>query len=229
VAAFLFRNKFLVKSAEQSARINAEEALKHTTTAVQREKDAVKQLAAKLPAQRERVAKIQSVVDATQRSLTEATQKRDGLKSKYETMKGRVSDAALNAISEEYSQAKKDVTTLEGTLAEAKTNSDDAERELGDIERDLKKAEGNIKTDEGRAELAAMLRETAALRTEVDATKSTLSAIGESRSEIESDLDVARHQNENSKGSKTDREIADAQRQIDADAARKEIEGDLTK
>src|SRR5262249_22033618 len=89
-----------------------------------------------------------------------------------------------------------------------------------------KKAEANITTDEGRAALASAYRQTASLRNEINAMNGTLSAVGAARSEVEHDLDVARHENENSQGSKTDREIADAQAKIDAEQASKELEGD---
>lgn len=228
IAVFLYRNPQLLGKAERNARIKADEVLDKGTTAVQREKDAVKQIADKIPAQRRLVAEVQSTVDTIQRQYDAAVKNRDGLKSKYETMKGRVSEDALNKISEDYVAAKKSVSDLDTSLAEAKDNSAEAEKTLTSFERDLKKAEANIVTDEGRAALAAAYRQTAAFRNEINAMNSSLSAVGAARNEVQHDLDVARHENENSQGSKTDREIADAQAQIDAENARKELEGDLT-
>lgn len=227
VAVFLYRNPQLLGKAEQGARIKADEALKNMSTAIQREKDAVKQIAAKLPAQRERVANIQARVDSTQRELDTAVTERDGLKTKYESMKGRVSEQALGKIAEDYSAAKKTVATLEATLVEAKNDANEAEETLNDFTAELERAEANITTDEARTELAALKRESAAFRNEVKGMKSSLSTIGESRKEIENELDVARRLDDLSKGTKEDREIAKAEKDLAAEQARKELEGDL--
>ena len=228
IAVFLYRNPQLLGKAERNARIKADQALDKGTSAVEREKDAVKQIADKIPAQRRLVAEVQSTVDSVQRQYDAAVKNRDGLKTQYETMKGRVSDAALDKISQDYVAAKKQVSDFDTQLAESKNNAAEAEKTLVDFEGQLKKAEAGITTDEGRAALAAAYRQTAALRNEINGMNSSLSAVGAARTEVEHDLDVARHENENSQGSKTDREIADAQSKLDAENARKELEGDLT-
>lgn len=224
---FVLANPRLRQKLGMTASIKAEEVVDNMTTAIEREKAAVKAIADKIPAQRQRVAKNQARVDAAQRQYDGAVKHRDELSTKYKTLKGRVSEDALNKIALDYEAAKKTVAEFEANLSEAKKVADESERTVNEFEQELARAARNISTDEGRADLAAAYRDTAALRNEVKDLSNGLSTISEARKQIESDLDVARHLNENSQGSKTDREIKNAEDQLAAEQARKELEGDL--
>ncbi len=231
IGYFLYSNPRIREKLGMAASIKAENAVDKMTTAVEREKAVIREISAKIPAQRERVAKNQARVDKSQRDYDGAVKERDALKTKYETLvkTNRISKEAGDQIAIDFAAAKKRVADLEATLTEAKNVAAESERTANEFEAELKKAAAQITTDEGKADLAAAYRETAALRDQVKDLNSGLGTFSEAHNQIDNELDVARHMDENSQGSKVDREIKQAEKDLEAEQARKELEGDLSK
>lgn len=253
IAYFLWQNPGIRAKLGAGARINAEKAADSLATDLERETDAIKQLAAKLPEQKRLVAGIGATVDEFQRDYDQASTGRDALKQKFETMAGpkdpaialtspltgevlnkafpkaRVSPDALLRLATEYADSKKTVADLEKKLSEAHADLADAEKELGKFERQIESAKRDLKTDKAQAELAKLLENTAQFRQEMNSLNNSFSTIGEARSNIKRKLDENRRLNDLSKGDKLSREIDEAGERLDAEDALRDLTGDSGK
>jgi chromosome segregation ATPase len=253
IGYFLWQNPDIRAKLGAGARINADKAANSLATDLERETDAIKQLAAKLPEQQRLVAKIGATVDEFQHDYESAGTSRDAVKQKFDTMAGpkdpavpltspltgealtkafpkaRVSPDALLKLATDYAESKKNVADLEKRLTEAHADLAEAEKELAKFEQQIESAKRDLKSDKGQAELATLLENTAKFRQDMNSLKDSFSTIGEARSNIKRKLDENRRLNDMTKGDKLSREIDDAADRLDAEAALRDLTGDLGK
>ncbi len=217
-------------SFRQLLRIRSSAAVKSGSTAVEKEKDIITQLMAKLPAQRQAVASVMANVDAAQRAYDAKKAEADQLFAKYQQYKGMNASAdVLTQTSTQWQAAKAALPTLEGVLAEAHKNADDAQKALNSTIEALKKEQANIQSDEAKAQLAAAIRQNAQVQQQLQDLKNGLGTLADARKEVDADLDKARAENQLSQGTAADREMAALDEKAAAASAQSAIEAEIAK
>ena len=214
----------------QLLRIRSSAAVKNGSTAVEKEKDIINQLMAKLPAQRSAVASVMANVDAAQRAYDNKKKEADQLFAKYQQYKGMNASAdVLTQTSTQWQAAKNALPTLEQVLAEAHKNADEAQKALNSTIEALKKEQSNIQSDEAKAQLAAAIRQNAQVQQQLADLKNGLGAMADARKEVDADLDKARAEGKLAQGTDADREMAELDEKAAAQTAQSSIEAEIAR
>ena len=135
----------------------------------------------------------------------------------------------LTQVSTQWQAAKDALPTLEGVLAEAHKNADEAQKALNSTIEALRKEQANIGSDEAKAQLASAIRQNAQVQQQLSDLKNGLGGLADARKEVDADLDKARAEGKLSQGTDADREMAALDEKAAAASAQSSIEAEIAK
>ena len=140
-------------------RIRSKSALNKGTTAVERNRDRLAQIVAKLPAQRALVASVMSAADAAKRNVDSKKAEAAADLKRYQTSKGlNPSPSALEQLSTNWKTLNDAIPGLEQIWSDATANAAAAQEELDSMVEEIKAQEANLQSDQAKADLAAAKR-----------------------------------------------------------------------
>ena len=172
-AGAIFSPKF-----RQLLRIRGGKAVDAGSTALEKEKDQYNQLVAKLPKQRDSVAKTKANATLAQKRLNELETKLGEIEGEFKLAESqKAADDVTNAIADDYAATEAAIATQKAVATEAASIADEALKAL---------------------ETAATARQ------ELADIKTQISGAGQASAEIDRALEEARAKNDMSKGSTTD-------------------------
>ena len=212
----------------QFLRIRSKGALNKGSTAVERNRDRLNQVVAKLPAQRALVASVMSAADAAKRNVDAKKAEAAAALKRYQDAKGlNTSAEALGQLSTNWKTANDAIAGLEQLWSDATATAAQAQEELDSMVDEIKAQEANLQSDQAKADLAAAKRETAGFRQQIADMKNGLGAMAADRAAVQKELDDANNLDKLSQGSEIDRELARIDKAAKAKSAQEEIEAAL--
>lgn len=224
VAAAVAVGAYFSPKFRQMLRIFGDQGLSKATTAVQREKDRVKQAFAALPAQRESVARLMTFAENAQTAVTNKEKDTDALLSKYQTaVTMKASQPTQDSLKVQWKTSKDSITGLKTAATEAHTAAEEAQNLLEEYLQTIAQSENGIAKLEADATLATIYRQSADFRQKSNDLKKGLGEGAADRKEVADELTTARNANELSKGSAADREMAAIEKTVQVNDADAEI------
>jgi hypothetical protein len=222
-AGLVFSPKF-----RQLFRIRVGGAVDQGTSALEKEKDQYNQLVAKIPAQRNSVARTKAGAVIAQKKLSELTTKLAGIETEYKQADSVKADATvLEAIEADFAATEAAIAEQKKIADEAASIADEALKALEDTTKALGKFKSRIEQDANKVELKASLEIAASARQELKDIQTEISNAGQASSEIDRALEEARAKNDMSKGSTTDQAREKLAEQVTNNAARDRLRSKL--
>jgi chromosome segregation ATPase len=199
-AGAIFSPKF-----RQLLRIRGGKAVDAGSTALEKEKDQYNQLVAKLPKQRDSVAKTKANATLAQKRLNELETKLGEIEGEFKLAESqKAADDVTNAIADDYAATEAAIATQKAVATEAASIADEALKALEETTKALAKFKSRIEADGNKVELTQALETAATARQELADIKTQISGAGQASAEIDRALEEARAKNDMSKGSTTD-------------------------
>jgi len=189
-AGAIFSPKF-----RQLLRIRGGKAVDAGSTALEKEKDQYNQLVAKLPKQRDSVAKTKANATLAQKRLNELETKLGEIEGEFKLAESQKAD---------YAATEAAIATQKAVATEAASIADEALKALEETTKALAKFKSRIEADGNKVELTQALETAATARQELADIKTQISGAGQASAEIDRALEEARAKNDMSKGSTTD-------------------------
>ena len=217
-----------IPSVRQLFRIRGGKIVDAGTTALEKEEDSYKQLVARLPKNRDAVARTKANAVIQERKLTDLQTKLEGLKKEYKLANDQnAPEATKTAIETDFANTKAAIENQATVAAEAKKVATEALTALEQTTKALAKFKDQIEADGNKVQLKEALELTAATRNELNDIKTQISGAGQASATIDRELETARAKNDMSKGSAVDQDRAALQEKAAASAARDELRASL--
>ena len=200
VAGAIFSPKF-----RQLLRIRGGKAVDAGSSALEKQEDQYNQLVAKLPKQRESVAKTKANATIAQKRLGELQTKLGEIEGEFKLAEAqKAPDDVTNAIADEALKALEETTKA------------------------LAKFKDRIAADANKVELTKALETAASARQELADIKTQISGAGQASAEIDRALEEARAKNDMSTGSTTDQAREKLKEQAAASSAKDRLRAKLS-
>ena len=217
-----------IPSVRQLFRIRGGKVVDAGTSALEKEEDSYKQLVARLPKNRDAVARTKANAVIQERKLTDLQTKLEGLKKEYKLANDQnAPEATKTAIETDFANTKSAIENQTVVAAEAKKVATEALTALEQTTAALSKFKDQIEADGNKVQLKEALELTAATRNELNDIKTQISGAGQASATIDRELETARAKNDMSKGSAVDQDRAALQEKAAASAARDELRASL--
>jgi hypothetical protein len=222
-AGLVFSPKF-----RQLFRIRVGGAVDQGTSALEKEKDQYNLLVAKIPAQRNSVARTKAGAVMAQKKLAQLTEKLAGIEAEYKQADAVKADASvLEAIEADFAATEAAIEEQKKIAAESANIADEALKALEETSKALGKFKSRIDQDANKVDLRDSLEMAARARQELKDIQSEISGAGQASSEIDRALEEARAKNDMSKGSTTDQAREKLAEQVTNNAARERLRSKL--
>ena len=223
IAGAIFSPKF-----RQLLRIRGGKAVDAGTTALEKEQDQYKQLVAKIPAQRDSVARTKAGAVIAQKKLGTLNEKLAGIEAEYKQADNMKAPAdVVAAIEADYTETEAAIEAQKKIASEAAAIADEALKALEETTKALGKFKSRIEQDANKVDLKASLEMAAAARQELKDIQTEISGAGQASAEIDRALEEARAKNDMSKGSTTDQAREKLAEQVAANAGRDRLRAKL--
>ena len=223
IAGAIFSPKF-----RQLLRIRGGKAVDAGTTALEKEQDQYKQLVAKIPAQRDSVARTKAGAVIAQKKLGTLTEKLASIEAEYKQADAVKAPAdVVAAIEADYTETEAAIEAQKKIASEAAAVADEALKALEETTKALGKFKSRIEQDANKVDLKASLEMAAAARQELKDIQTEISGAGQASAEIDRALEEARAKNDMSKGSTTDQAREKLAEQVAANAGRDRLRAKL--
>jgi hypothetical protein len=212
----------------QLFRIRVGGAVDQGTSALEKEKDHYNQLVAKIPAQRDSVARTKAGAVIANRKLTQLTEKLAGIEAEYKQADAVKADATvLAAIEADFAATEAAIEEQKKIAAESANIADEALKALEETTKALGKFKSRIEQDANKVDLKDSLEMAARARQELKDIQTEISGAGQASAEIDRALEEARAKNDMSKGSTTDQAREKLAEQVTNNAARERLRSKL--
>ncbi|CAN5377266.1 hypothetical protein BH11CYA1_BH11CYA1_38570 [soil metagenome] len=223
IAGAAFSPKF-----RQLLRIRGGKAVDSGTSALEKEQDQYKLLVAKIPAQRDSVARTKAGAVIANKKLTTLGDKLTAIEAEYKQADQMKAPAdVVGAIEADYAATEAAIADQKKIAAEASAVADEALKALEETTKALGKFKSRIEQDANKVDLKASLDMAAAARQELKDIQTEISGAGQASSEIDRALEEARAKNDMSKGSTTDQAREKLAEQVAANAGRDRLRAKL--
>ena len=224
VAGAIFSPKF-----RQLLRIRGGKAVDAGSSALEKQEDQYNQLVAKLPKQRESVAKTKANATIAQKRLGELQTKLGEIEGEFKLAEAqKAPDDVTNAIADDYATTEAAIATQKTVAAEAASIADEALKALEETTKALAKFKDRIAADANKVELTKALETAASARQELADIKTQISGAGQASAEIDRALEEARAKNDMSTGSTTDQAREKLKEQAAASSAKDRLRAKLS-
>lgn len=219
VALFIFNPKF-----RQLLRIKSDKAIDGATSAIEKEEDEYKRLLALLPVQRDKVTSVMATASQAASDLKRANQAVVDAEKEYNDAEDlKASEKALDALATKWEESKAAAASQAEIAKEASDAQDEAVSALDETTKALGKFASQLERDKSKVALAGALRIAGQARQQAADMKSALSAASQASRQVDFELEKARAENKLSKGSDTDREVAELKEKAAAKSAREQL------
>ncbi|MFA6211501.1 MAG: hypothetical protein WC714_18840 [Candidatus Obscuribacterales bacterium] len=223
VAGLIFSPKF-----RQLFRIRFGKAVDAGTTALEKEKDQYNLLVARIPAQRDSVARTKAGAVIAKKKLGTLTDKLAAIEVEYKQADAVKAPAdVVAAIEADYAATEAEIEAQKAIATEAAAVADEALKALEETTKALGKFKSRIEQDANKVDLKASLEMAAAARQELKDIQTEISGAGQASAEIDRALEEARAKNDMSKGSTTDQAREKLAEQVAANAGRDRLRSKL--
>lgn len=217
-----------IPSVRQLFRVRGGKVVDAGTTALEKEQDSYNQLVARLPKNRDAVARTKANAVIQQRKLADLQKQLDGLKADYKLAHDQnATEAAMSAIESNFASTKAQIETQTAVATEANSVANEALTALEQTTKALGKFKDQIEADGNKVQLKEALELTAATRNELNDIKTQISGAGQASATIDKELETARAKNDMSKGSAVDQELAAIHEKAASSSARDELRASL--
>ena len=208
VLGAIFSPKF-----RQVLRIRGNEAVDNMATANERQRDRYKELMKKLPDQREKVTMIMARSTNADEELAEARKKAAELEAEaLAADENGAPNSVVEELASDWQKAVEAVANKAKIAEELDAAESEARAALDETTEALKDFKTEVEQGEAKTELMEALKVSAEARRQNKSLKDSISAASEDAKAIDLALEQARADNELSKGTKAEQEVAEYRR-----------------
>ena len=213
----------------QMLRIRGNDVVSKGSTAVERNKDRLKELKGLLPAQRTNVANCMATVDDLTADLADAEKALVTIQDEYKTAtEMKASEAALDTLGKRYDAAEEKVKKIKGRLGEAQGASDEAQKALDETIEGIQAFGDKVEDSALAVHLTEALETSAKAKQQAKDINDKLSEASEDFDAVEHELNVARNKDNLGEGTAADRELDEMKKKAGAKSGRRKLDA-LTK
>ncbi|MBI5172785.1 MAG: hypothetical protein HY986_07845 [Candidatus Melainabacteria bacterium] len=194
----------------QALRIKINNAAEGSTSAIERLEDTYESLLAKLPKQKQAVAKAQAGASDAQKQLVAAEAALVEIEERHSTALGLgASEEALGVLEDQYSEQEALIEELKANAQEASKLAGEALKALEATAQKLKKFEREVESAGRKAELTEAYRVANQVSAELGTINSSLSKAGQAARQVDMELETARAESQLNQGSAGEIELAE--------------------